>query len=70
MWSYLLAVVGVTGIFLAGRTPAWRGWALGLAAQVLWVVYALATEQYGFLLSAFAYGTVYGLNVRRALAAR
>lgn len=67
MWSYLLAVVGVAGIFLAGRkTSPWIGWALGLSAQALWVLYALASRQYGFLLSAAAYGTVYALNVARA----
>lgn len=68
MWSYLLAAVGVLGIYRAGReTRPWVGWVIGLAAQVLWVVYALATSQYGFLVSAAAYGTVYALNVRRQL---
>lgn len=71
LWSWLLAAIGVTGIALAGRKAApWIGWTIGLTAQLLWVAYALVTGQYGFLASALAYGTVYGLNVRRALAAR
>lgn len=63
-WSWVLAAVGVTGLYLAGR-KIWWAWLIGLAAQVLWVAYALATAQYGFLVSAFAYGWVYALNARR-----
>lgn len=61
-WSILLAAVGVFGLWLAGRKNAW-GWAIGAAAQILWVVYALVTKQYGFLLSAGAYGWVYTMNL-------
>lgn len=57
-WSYLLMAVGVFGLWLAGRKSVW-GWAVGLGAQVLWVAYALVTEQYGFLVSATVYGWVY-----------
>ena len=62
IWSIVLSVIGVLGIYLAGRKSKW-GWGLGLAAQVLWVLFALTTAQYGFLLSAVAYGTVYGKNL-------
>lgn len=61
MWSYLLAAVGILGIWLAGRKSAW-GWAVGLGAQLLWIAYALVTAQYGFILSALAYGAIYGRN--------
>lgn len=69
-WSLLLAAVGVLGLWGAGR-PDTRlaGWLVGLGAQALWVVYAVTTDQYGFLLSAGAYGAVYWRNVRRELAA-
>lgn len=60
-WSYLLTAVGVTGLLLAGSKRK-LGWAIGLGAQVLWIAYALATEQYGFLISAVVYGTVYARN--------
>jgi len=63
-WSWLLTVVGVTGLWFAGRKD-WRGWLIGLAAQALWITYALVSQQYGFLASAAAYGWVYGLNVWR-----
>ena len=63
IWSIVLALVGITGLLLAGRERTrLAGWAVGWAAQVLWVMYALVTAQYGFLLSAFAYGGVYARN--------
>jgi hypothetical protein len=61
LWSYGLAAIGIAGIWLAGRDKS-VGWALGLFAQFLWVAYALATGQYGFIVSAVAYGAVYGRN--------
>lgn len=61
LWSWALAAVGITGIWLAGRNNK-LGWAIGLGAQVLWVAYAVATSQWGFLATAFAYGFVYGRN--------
>lgn len=65
-WSLVLAAVGVLGLYLAGR-KSWTGWAIGLGAQGLWVAYALVTKQYGFLISAGAYGLVYGTNLHRWL---
>lgn len=62
IWSFVLAAVGIAGIYLAGRKSKW-GWGLGLAAQVLWLVFALTTAQYGFILTAVAYGAVYGKNL-------
>lgn len=53
--------IGVTGLYFAGRKNK-VGWAIGIFAQVLWVSYALATSQYGFLVSAGAYGWVYVRN--------
>ena len=60
-WSWLLTAVGVAGLYLAGRR-VWWSWFVGLGAQALWVMYAVATQQYGFLVSAVAYGWVYGRN--------
>ncbi|MDX3637687.1 hypothetical protein PV728_47455 [Streptomyces europaeiscabiei] len=62
-WSWILTAVGVTGLYFAGRRRA-LGWAIGLGAQVLWIAYALTTRQYGFLVSAGAYGWVYARNFR------
>lgn len=62
-WSWLLTAVGVTGLYFAGRKKA-VGWAIGIGAQVLWFSYAVATEQWGFIVSCFAYGWVYVKNFR------
>lgn len=60
-WSYILTAVGVFGLWLAGRKSKF-GWAVGLGAQVLWLSYAVTTEQWGFIVSAVAYGWVYSKN--------
>lgn len=62
IWSFVLAAVGIAGIYLAGKKSKW-GWGLGLGAQVLWLVFAIVTSQYGFILTAVAYGAVYGKNL-------
>lgn len=61
VWSFILAAIGILGIYVAGKNNKW-GWAIGLAAQLLWIAYALVTKQYGFIISAFAYGYFYALN--------
>lgn len=60
-WSYVLTALGVAGIFLAGSRKR-IGWALGLSVQPLWIIYALATDQWGFILSGVVYGGVYLRN--------
>jgi hypothetical protein len=57
-WSWILAGIGVTGIFLVGRKTIW-GWLVLCVNEVLWIVYALTTKQYGFIVAAIAYGIVY-----------
>lgn len=63
MWSWLLMGVGVLGLYVAGRR-SWVGWAIGLSAQGLWVAYGLVSDQPGFVVSAFVYGTIYARNLR------
>jgi nicotinamide riboside transporter PnuC len=57
-WSWVLAVIGVTGIFFVGRKTIW-GWHILLVNEILWITYAVITKQYGFIFSALAYGVVY-----------
>lgn len=61
IWSIILAGIGILGVYLAGKKNA-LGWAVGLAAQVLWIVYGIATGQLGFIASALVYGFFYGKN--------
>lgn len=58
MWSWVLAILGITGIFLVGRKTIW-GWLVLCANEILWVTYALITKQYGFIAMAVAYVLVY-----------
>ena len=63
-WSFALTAIGVLGIYISGKKNYW-GWGIGLAAQVLWFAYAIATQQWGFIISCFAYGYVYAKNFRQ-----
>lgn len=64
-WSYILAAVGITGLWIAATRPH-IGWWFNIAAQGIWVAYAVATRQWGFLLTAVAYAIVYVRLLRRA----
>jgi len=57
-WSWLLAAVGVTGIFLVGKKVVWA-WLILLVNECIWIAYALSTKQYGFIVMATAYAAVY-----------
>jgi hypothetical protein len=58
LWSWLLAVVGVLGIYFVGRKTIW-GWLVLFINECLWIAYALVTKQYGFIFAALAYMAVY-----------
>jgi hypothetical protein len=60
-WSYLLAPFGLIGMFLAGRRNN-AGWALSIGTQVLWLTYAVQTQQWGFIPGSLAYAGVYARN--------
>lgn len=60
-WSYILPPIGIIGIILQGRKNRW-GWIVGIFAQVIWVTYAAATRQWGFLPQSIIYGLIYAWN--------
>lgn len=63
-WSWVLTSVGIMGLYLmTKKNPA--GFVVGLGAQLMWIMYALSTEQYGFVVSAIAYGFVNVLGFYR-----
>ncbi len=64
IWSWLRAVFSVTALWLGPRNH-W-GWLVGAFGQGLWIIYALSTRQYGFLISALAVGSAYLHNFKRA----
>jgi len=51
-------MIGVTGLLIAATRPR-IGWWFNIGAQVAWVIYAVVTRQWGFLISAIAYGVAY-----------
>ena len=66
-WSFALTAIGVTGLVLVYRTQGLVGPLIGLAVQALWIAYAISTQQWWFLVSAFAYSgaNIYGIVKRR-----
>lgn len=65
LWSYALAALGLAGLWLAGSGRR-LGWLFGVAAQILWIAYAIATQQWGFIVTAVAYAVVYLRGARKA----
>jgi hypothetical protein len=65
VWSFVLAAIGVTGLWIAASRPR-VGWWFNIAAQAVWLAYAIATRQWGFLVTAVAYAVVYVRLLRRA----
>jgi nicotinamide riboside transporter PnuC len=63
-WSYLLAAVGILGLWLVGKKLK-SGFIVGIVAQLLWVAYGLITHQYGFLITAAAYSVINFINLRK-----
>lgn len=64
-WSWLLAALGISALFIAAKRPK-AGWTFAICVQALWVAYALVTRQYGFLVSAAAYALVYARLLRHS----
>lgn len=64
MWSWLLTVVGVFGIFLIGQKRI-VGWVVLVVSELLWIWYAIDTAQYGFVAGALIYGAVYLVSFHR-----
>jgi hypothetical protein len=58
LWSWGLTAVGIAGIFVVGQKTIWGWWVL-LFNECLWIIYAIHTEQYGFIVAAIAYAAVY-----------
>jgi hypothetical protein len=62
-WSAALTVVFLVGLILLGKHNPW-GWVLGIADELLWIAYAIATHQWPFIISAVAYTTICARNLR------
>lgn len=58
------SIVGFAGLWMAGNQRR-AGWAVGLASEVLWVIYAVLLGQWVLLPTCVIWGFVYGRNFLR-----
>ncbi len=63
--SYILAVVGITGLLVAARRPR-VGWWFNIASQAVWITFGAVTAQYGFIVMSAGYTIAYVRLLRRA----
>ena len=63
-WSWILMSMNLTAMILAGR-KIWQAWLVGVAAEVMWVVYGYFTQQWGFAFFGFIFAAVYLRNAYR-----
>jgi hypothetical protein len=64
LWSWILAIIGVSGIYVVGNKNMF-GWLVLCINECIWILYALATKQYGFIVMALAYASVYIKSFRQ-----
>ena len=62
-WSALLATTFLISLVLIGKNNPW-GWALGILDELLWIIYAITTRQWAFIISAAAYAAICLRNLR------
>lgn len=64
LWSWLLTIVGALGFYLVGRRLL-VGWLVCIFSEMLWILYALDTGQYGFIAGAAIYQWIAILSLWR-----
>lgn len=62
--SWVLGILSVFGMWKLGSYKLWAWVYLGIL-EVLWAAYGFFTGQYGFILIAIGYVTIYMLNYKR-----
>jgi len=58
--SWFLSAIGALGVYITAKSR-W-GWAIGFLYQILWIVYAVMTHQYGFIWVCVMYAGLYAKN--------
>lgn len=61
-WSWILTAVGLTGFYFVGKKKWWAWW-INIGCQVLWITYAIVTQQWGFIVASVAYTIVFAHNL-------
>ena len=62
-WSWLLACMGIVGMYFVGKNR-WEAFVWLIVMECLWVVFAIQTETYGFIVGSVAYVVVYIRNAK------
>lgn len=58
---WVVSAIGILGFHLAGRRY-WWAWYVNIGNQVLWGIFAIVTDQIGFLVSTLFYLAVFSNN--------
>lgn len=66
-WPYIITIISVLPLILTGVLKLWWGWAVGLLAQVVWILYTIDTAQWGFILNVIIYTVVYVVSLIKAI---
>jgi xanthosine utilization system XapX-like protein len=61
--SWILAILGIIGMVCAGK-KYWWAWLILGSNEILWIIYAITTKQYGFILGAIGYIIIHQHNAR------
>lgn len=62
MFSYILSAFSLVSLWLMGNKSKY-GPIVGLANQILWVIYAINLEEYGLLIGVIAYTIIHIRNL-------
>jgi hypothetical protein len=60
-WGWILSLLGLAGFYVTGK-KIWWGWWLNVGAQAVWYAYAIATQQWGFLVMTTMYTFMFTKN--------
>jgi signal transduction histidine kinase len=61
VFSWIVTILGLAGFWLAGK-KLWWSWYVNIANQVMWVIFALVTDYYAFLVGTAFYLAVFSRN--------
>lgn len=59
--DWVVTIIGVIGFYLAGQ-KVWWAWYVNITNQLLWGIFAVVTEQWGFLIGIPLYMSVFMKN--------
>lgn len=60
-FSWIVTILGLIGFWLAGK-KLWWSWYINIVNQVAWVIFAIITDYYAFLVGTAFYFAVFSRN--------